>query len=96
MSPFQLAMLAEQERVEMNLGKSEDDWFVGPIKPKVAAAMEKLVPNLHDKTEYTLHYRNLQLYLALGEYYSVRFCLINFKYYNSQSHITNVTMCRSW
>ena len=27
---------------------------------------EKLVPNLMDKTEYVLHYRNLQLYLSLG------------------------------
>jgi len=27
---------------------------------------EKLVPNLHDKTNYVLHYRNLQLYIELG------------------------------
>ena len=27
--------------------------------------VEKLVPNLHDKTRYVLHYRNLQLYLQL-------------------------------
>ena len=26
----------------------------------------KLVPNLGDKTNYVLHYRNLQLYLSLG------------------------------
>ena len=26
----------------------------------------KLVPNLGDKTNYVLHYRNLQLYLPLG------------------------------
>ena len=26
----------------------------------------KLVPNLGDKTNYLLHYRNLQLYLPLG------------------------------
>ena len=25
-----------------------------------------LVPNLGDKTNYVLHYRNLQLYLSLG------------------------------
>ncbi len=68
MSPFQLAMLADLERDEKNAGKPEAEWFVGPIKPKVAAAVEKLVPNLQDKTKYILHYRNLQLYMALGGY----------------------------
>ena len=28
--------------------------------------VEKVVPNLRDKTRYVLHYRNLQLYLQLG------------------------------
>ena len=28
--------------------------------------VEKLVPNLHNKEGYVLHYRNLQLYLSLG------------------------------
>ena len=28
--------------------------------------VKKLVPNLGDKTNYVLHYRNLQLYLSLG------------------------------
>ena len=28
--------------------------------------MMKLIPNLGDKTNYVLHYRNLQLYLSLG------------------------------
>ena len=32
-----------------------------PYRPE-----EKLVPNLMDKSKYVLHYRNLQLYLALG------------------------------
>ena len=27
---------------------------------------KKLIPNLGNKTEYVLHYRNLQLYLSLG------------------------------
>ena len=31
-----------------------------------SAMVQKLVPNLMDKTKYTLHYRNLQLYLDLG------------------------------
>ena len=28
--------------------------------------VKKLIPNLGDKTDYVLHYRNLQLYLSLG------------------------------
>ena len=28
--------------------------------------IKKLVPNLGSKTKYTVHYRNLQLYLSLG------------------------------
>ena len=28
--------------------------------------VEKLVPNLRDKTRYVLHYRDLQPYLSLG------------------------------
>ena len=32
----------------------------------VPTEVEKLVPNLHAKTRYVLHYRNLQLYLLLG------------------------------
>ena len=32
----------------------------------VGVEVEKLVPNLHNKDRYVLHYRNLQLYLSLG------------------------------
>ena len=32
----------------------------------VTHGCEKLVPNLHDKTKYVLHYRNLKLYLKHG------------------------------
>ena len=28
--------------------------------------VKNLIPNLRNKTEYVLHYRNLQLYLSLG------------------------------
>ena len=28
--------------------------------------VKKLIPNLGNKTNYTLHYRNIQLYLSLG------------------------------
>ena len=31
-----------------------------------SSKVPKLIPNLHDKTNYVLHYRNLQLYLKLG------------------------------
>jgi hypothetical protein len=31
-----------------------------------ATGCSKLVPNLHDKEHYVVHYRNLQLYLSLG------------------------------
>jgi hypothetical protein len=31
-----------------------------------SVAVPKLVPNLNDKTNYVVHYRNLKLYLALG------------------------------
>ena len=31
-----------------------------------SGAVPKLVPNLHDKTNYVVHYRNLKQYLALG------------------------------
>ena len=32
----------------------------------VPTEVKKLVPNLHNKERYVLHYRNLQLYLSLG------------------------------
>ena len=69
LSPIQLAMLVDIERAEL---KRKGVEFVGPIKPKVSAAVEKLVPNLRDKTRYILHYRNLQLYLSLGKYFFSR------------------------
>ena len=29
-------------------------------------SVKKLIPNLDNKTNYVIHYRNLQLYLSLG------------------------------
>ena len=33
---------------------------------KVGDDVKKLIPNLGNKTNYAVHYRNLQLYLSLG------------------------------
>ena len=32
----------------------------------IPETLPKLIPNLHDKTNYVVHYRNLQLYTSLG------------------------------
>ena len=34
--------------------------------PSICGNVKKLVPNLHDKSKYVLHYQNLQLYVKLG------------------------------
>ena len=34
--------------------------------PKLNGSVRKLVPNLHNKEKYVLHYQNLQLYASLG------------------------------
>ena len=39
--------------------------IAGTYGIKVSDVM-KLIPNLGNKTNYVLHYRNLQLYLTLG------------------------------
>ena len=40
--------------------------FVKEHFPDYDASVEKLVPNLMDKKNYTVHYQNLQLYVSLG------------------------------
>ena len=47
LSSIQLAMLVDIERAELKRSGVE---FVGPIKPKVSLAVEKLVPNLMEET----------------------------------------------
>ena len=66
LSPVQLALLVDIERAEL---ERKGKQFIGPINPKVSSVVEKLVPNLRDKSRYILHYRNLQLYLTLGKYF---------------------------
>ena len=34
--------------------------------PSIRGSVRKLVPNLHSKEKYVVHYRNLQLYVSLG------------------------------
>ena len=34
--------------------------------PLILGSVQKLVPNLHNKKKYVVHYRNLQLYVSLG------------------------------
>ena len=46
----------------MDVGVSAQLLGVGVAPTEV----EKLVPNLHHKERYVLHYRNLQLYTSLG------------------------------
>ena len=67
MSPFQLAMLADIECAKLNRDREEEEeWFIGPIKPRVTSVVEKLIPNLRDKTRYILHYRNLSTALPVS------------------------------
>ena len=43
--------------------------YCAELKSSLAMAnakVEKLIPNLYDKKKYTVHYRNLKLYLSLG------------------------------
>ena len=61
-SPYQRKILYDQIKEEdANLTKAQ-------VNAKIDAyeSLEKLIPNLCDKTKYILHYRNLQLYLILG------------------------------
>ena len=41
--------------------------------------VEKLIPNLGDKTNYVLHYRNIQLYLSLGIKQTKIYKMLKFK-----------------
>ena len=34
--------------------------------PSIRGAVRKIVPNLHNKKKYVIHYQNLQLYVSLG------------------------------
>ena len=62
LSPYQRNILRDQYLTE-NPKLSDAELYA---KIDAYESAEKLVPNLHNKKNYILHYRNLQLYLKLG------------------------------
>ena len=47
------------------LHKAQNDYPLAPESLTINK-IDKLTPNLYNKTKYTLHLKNLQLYLSLG------------------------------
>ena len=62
LSNEQLSILENIERQRLVISNNN---FIGPIKP-IVPKCKKLIPNLMDKKNYIIHYRNLKLYLKLG------------------------------
>ena len=58
-------MAPEQFAVSSDMLSKHCKKIVDRYKIKVVG-VKKLIPNLGNKTNYVLHYRNLQLYLSLG------------------------------
>ena len=55
------------EKVEINENMLSNYWFNIANKYGIKiGGVNKLVPNLGDKSKYVVHYRNLLLYLPLG------------------------------
>ena len=64
LSSEQLKMLESLKRQNLI---SSGNKFIGPInKPQNHSKNKKLVPNLNNKTNYILHYRNLKQYSKMG------------------------------
>ena len=54
--------------------------------------VKKLIPNLNNKTNYIVHYRNLQLYLSLGIKLTKIHKAVKFKQYDWMKSISILTL----
>ena len=54
--------------------------------------VKKLIPNLNNKTNYIVHYRNLQLYLSLGIKLAKIHKAVKFKQYDWMKSISILTL----
>ena len=54
--------------------------------------VKKLIPNLNNKTNYIVHYRNLQLYLSLGMKLAKIHKALKFKQYDWMKSISILTL----
>ena len=52
----------QREEIAQQLGVDNDE----TLASRMGKTAEKLIPNVHDKCEYVLHYRTLKFYLAQG------------------------------
>ena len=60
LSKDQMYILESIQR--QNMGEN----FIGPLQELSVKDTKKLAPNLNDKTNYIVHYRNLKMYIQLG------------------------------
>ena len=75
---YPLAPEKKSIREEMLSPYSKDTWKA--IHPEhTYTSTEKLITDLHDKENYVVHYRNLQLYTAMGMEVTKIHCVLGFK-----------------